>query len=194
MPEPDLGARLLIDVVRWILLGTVLAIVAFVLSRIRTYRRLFADEHFLEIARVAHRMKLAAHANVMLSDAELPKPPDDPRIFVTTEGIAIVYTVRQQKQQFVHHCSVSFAGGYTAHAIGGSFLAFVTKLVGLPWDKMSYEIGTSTVHHGELVVGPEEHEAIAAQSVPTASLENVKTNRRASIEAKSHFAWHRRRA
>ena len=100
-----------------------------------------------------------------LTDAELPKPPDDPRIFVSTEGLAIVYTVRQQKQQFVHHCSVSVAGGYTAHAVGGAFVAFMTKLVGLPWDKMSYEIGTSTVHHGELVVGPDEHEAIASQNV-----------------------------
>jgi hypothetical protein len=184
-------------VVRWIVPGIIVVLcllVSLALSRASTYRRLFADEHFLEVARAAHRMKLAALANVMLSDDELPKPPDDPRIFVSTEGLVIVYTVRRQKQQFVHHCSVSIAGGYTAHAVGGSFIAFMTKLVGLPWDKMSYEIGNSTVHHGELVVGPEEHEAIAAQNVPTASLENVKTNRRASIEAKSRFAWYRHRA
>ena len=130
----------------------------------------------------------------MRSEDQLPSSFDDPRIFVSSAGLVIIYTVRKQKELFVHHCSVSVAGGYTAHAVGAAFLAFATKLVGLPWDKMSYEIGESTVHHGELVVGPEEHDVLEARSVPAASLENVKANRRASVEAKNAFPWRRRRA
>ena len=178
--------------VGWICFGAVgVGGAVVVLSRVRRYRRLLADEHFLEIARAASRLKGAALWNVILSDGDMPKSPDDPRICLTTRGLAIVYTVQQDGQRFIHHCSVGLAGGITTHAVGGLFLAFVTKLLGLPWARMSFGVAASTVHHGELVVGPEEHQSISSLVAPAPSLESIAVDRRVAFGAKNHFAWNR---
>lgn len=174
----------------WVILGVGAVLVgAGVLARIGKHRRLFADEHFMEVAQAASRLKQAALADLQFP-SPVANPGDDPRALLTGRGLAVVYTVVQQEQQYVHHCSVSLVDGVTANAIGGTFLIFAATFLGLPADAMTYQIGASTVHHGELVVGAEDHAAIASRPVPAASLENVQAIRLASFNARRSLAWH----
>src|SRR5262249_45910610 len=144
-----------------------------VVSRAKTYRRLFGDDHFLEIAKAAARLKAAGVEQLTQTDSDLPSSSDDPRILLTSAGLAIVYTVRQEEAAFRHHCSVGVQRGITANAVGGTFLMYVARLLGLPIERMQFEIGKSTVHHGEVVLDAAQHEALVSARVPPVTASNV---------------------
>jgi hypothetical protein len=174
----------------WIIGGLMIAVVtAFFVSRARSYGRLFANEHFIEIGRGASGLKVAAVANVIQSDSDQPRSPNDPRILTTSAGLAIVYTVRKHQSDFVHHCSVSMRGGYTANAVGGTFVVFVMKLVGMPVERAGFEIGASTVHHGEVTLDQAEHDDLVTAPTPDISASNVAEFRRAALEARNGIDW-----
>jgi hypothetical protein len=176
----------------WIIIGLVMAAVAaFLLLRAGSYRRLFADEHFIAIGHAAKGLKAAAVAHVIQTDDDQPATPSDPRILTTPAGLAIVYTVAESGSRFVHHCSVSVAGGYTAHAIGGTFVVFVMKLVGLPVERSKFEIGVSTVHHGEATLDQTEHDELVRVPTPEVSSSNVAELRGAAFDARNGIHWKR---
>jgi len=103
----------------WVWICVALAIAALVgriVFRGATYRRIFADGHFTDAAQGVARLKAAALERVIASDEDEVRSPADPRALVTSAGLALVYTVRRMEDRFVHHYSVSVAGGYTAHA------------------------------------------------------------------------------
>jgi hypothetical protein len=157
-------------------------------SRASMYGRLFGDEHFVEIGRRVSGLKAAALARVIDSDAE-PDVQNDPRILKTPLGLAIVYTIKKRETEFVHHCSVGATRSATAHAVGETFLLFVAKVLGLPIEKMTFEIADSTVHHAEAVVSEAEHAALAAALVVDVSMANVAELRRAAMETRDGIRW-----
>ena len=106
----------------------------------------------------------------------------------------MMLAVREHEAQFVHHCSVSVAGGYTAHAVGAMFLGFTTSLLGLPWERMTFEIGKSTVHHGEIVLDRADHQALAARPVAEPSMADVTAFRQSWSKARPNFEWRRTEA
>jgi hypothetical protein len=176
----------------WILLGLVVAAAAaFVLLRTGSYRRLFADEHFIAIGRGARSLKAAALARVIQTDDDAPTSPSDPRILTTPAGLAVVYTVAESGSGFVHHCSVSVVGGYTGNAIGGTFVVFVMKVIGLPIERSKFEIGASTVHHGEVTLDQTEHDDLVCAPTTEVSSSNVDELRRAAFDARSGIQWKR---
>jgi hypothetical protein len=176
----------------WFGLGLVVAVLtAMLVSRGRAYRRLFADEHFLEIARAAHGLKAAAIAEPIDVHGAPPNVPGDARFLLTTAGLAVVYTVVKEEQAFIHHLSVSNSNGITANAVGATFVAYVARLVGLPLSKMTFEVGVSTVHHGEVRLDAAEHEALGALPIPEVSPANVAELWRAAMGARSQMSWKR---
>jgi hypothetical protein len=124
------------------------------------------------VGKWAAGLKAAALAR-MIPPASMPTSADDPRIVKTSAGLAIIYTVARGDTTFTHHCSVSVPGGPTLHAVGWRFVPLVAKLVGLPLERMAFEIGKSTVHHGEVVLSQIEHEAVALAPIPEVSTSNL---------------------
>lgn len=178
------------SMIGWVIVGFgVVSAVAFVRSRTRRYRRLFADEHFFEIAHACPRLKAAALERPIIDEQDMPRTPDDPRALVTRAGLAIVYTVRPQESELVHHCSVSVPGGYTAHAVGATFVVFLAKLIGLPIEKSSFVIGSSTVHHLDASLSPEDHARVVAHAVPEVSESNYPEVRRNVQDAIRRVTW-----
>jgi hypothetical protein len=134
----------------WICAGVaVAALIGWIVFRGAAYRRLFADDHLLEVARGVTRIKAAALDKVIATDEDEVRSPADPRVVVTSAGLALLYTVRRVEDRFVHHYSVSVAGGYTAHAVGETFVLFVARRLGVPSESLSLGVGRSTVHHAE---------------------------------------------
>jgi len=177
----------------WIVVALAIAWLGVVLAaRSRRYRLLLADAHFLELGGAMARVKAATLANVMHSEADGPASAEDPRIVTTSAGLAVVYTISSRSpSDFVHHCSVSVIGGRTAHAVGGTFVIFVAKLVGLPIDKMRFEVGNTTVHHGQVSLDPAQHAELAATAVWEVAPDAVAELRRSCFEARSSVFWHR---
>jgi hypothetical protein len=176
----------------WIIVGlVVVAAAAFLLLRVGSYRRLFADEHLMAIGHGAKSLKAAAVARVIRTDDDRPASPSDPRILTTPAGLVIVYTVQERGSRFAHHCSVSVAGGITAHAIGGTFVVFVMKLMGLPIERSEFEIGASTVHHGEATLDQTEHDELVRTPTTEVSTSNVAELRHAALTAREGIRWKR---
>jgi hypothetical protein len=158
-------------------------------SRARRYAVLFAAPHLLEVARGLARAKTAALARVIRDERDVPTAPDDPRIVATSAGIAIVYTVSERPPRFVHHCSVSAMSGPTPHAVGGAFVMFVAKLLGLAQAELECFISASTVHHAELSLDAARHAALAAAPIPTLTPAALADLRRDALEARSSVNW-----
>ncbi len=94
------------------------AILLWLFSRGGFYKRVFADEHFLEVARALPRVKAAAVGGVYEADEPMESPENNPRVLVTSAGLILAYTVRREDDRYVHHYSVSAGGGVTAHSLG----------------------------------------------------------------------------
>ena len=173
-----------------VVLGVFVAlIVLWFASRARRYSRLFADAHWLEVGRGLGRVKAAALARVIRGDGDVPAGADDPRILATSAGLAIVYTVSEGAEGFVHHCSVSVIGGPTAHGVGGTFVSFAAKLLGLPHAELQCHVGSSTVHHAELSLDAARHAAVAALPVPELTRADLPALRREALEARRGVTW-----
>ena len=122
--------------VGWILLAFILLAALTLVSRARMYGRLFGDDHFIEIGRSLAAVRAAALETITDEEGALPRSREDPRAFVTSSGLVVVYTVWKREAEFVHHCSVGAARSATAHAVGETFVLFVAKVLGLPIETM----------------------------------------------------------
>lgn len=170
-----------------VLLGVV--IVAFVAMRLRRYARFFSDEHWLEVARGLGPVKQAALERVIRDGEGEPRVQEnDPRAFVSSAGLAIVYTVSEGAGGYVHHWSVGAVSGPTAHALGGAFVLFVAKLLGFSPSDLRCEVAPSTVHHAEVVLDAAQHAALAAAPAREVSREELAELRREILEARLRVA------
>lgn len=170
---------------------SVAALVGWIVFRLCKYRRLYADEHYLEIAREVARLKVVALDRIVAPDEDEPPSPTDPRALVTGAGLALFYTVWRIEDRFVHHYSVSVAGDYTAHAVGETFTLFVAKLLGVPFEALALEVWPSTVHHAEFHLSAAEQSEFAERAVPKVSLAEIKSFRSEWMEAREHLRWHK---
>jgi hypothetical protein len=173
----------------WVLGGLAVAGAAVVFFRGRMYRRLFSKEHFIEIGHSVASLKAAALERATDGIPDGMWDPSDPRMLVTSAGLAIAYTVHKNDFEFIHHCSVGVSGDFTAHGAGATFVAFVISLVGLPIHKAVFQVGESTVHHAEATLSAEEHENVARASVPEVSGANVVEFRRAAFAMRDAMTW-----
>jgi len=149
--------------VGWLLGGVGLLLLWAIVSRIRTYGRLLSDAHFRAIAERVPDLKRGALAR-MLGEADAIADLNDPRVLRTEAGLAVVYTVRPQEAEFIHHCSVSFPGEQVAQGSIELFLQFVVRLLDLPLQGLRFERGQLGVQHAECVLGAEAHAAFAARA------------------------------
>jgi hypothetical protein len=110
--------------VGWVLGAAAVAIaVLFVGSRWRVYGRLFAPEHFIELARACDPLRAAAVARAADGpQAASAFAPDDPRAFLSHGALIVVYTAQVSGEQAVHHLSVSVAGHVTTVSAGSTFV------------------------------------------------------------------------
>lgn len=169
----------------------VTSLITWIVYRSATYRRIFADAHFVEVAQGIVRLKAAALSRVIVSDEDEVRSPTDLRTLITSAGLVLVYTIRRMDNMFVHHCSISLAGGYTAHAVGESFTLFVAKLLGVPFEQLALGVGRSTVHHAEFHLSEGAEATFAARSVPEVSPAVIKAFRNEWIEVSKRLQWNR---
>jgi hypothetical protein len=153
----------------------------------RGYARLLSDAHVLELARASRALKEAALARADLPDA--PTSHDDPRVWVSSAGAAIVYTIHAHAERCVHHCSVAVVNGPTPHAIGGPLLLIIARVVGLDLERAQLRIGATGMHHLQLALAPDEHARLAAQ--PAEQVDHARRWLRAALSTRDRLKWQR---
>ena len=140
-------------------------------SRSSKYKAIYADEHFLEVA--AELPAIKQHAYAMADDApdySTPPTDDDPRMFVSSQGLIVMYTIGLEEGRYEQHVSVSLDTGVTVSAVGEMFTLWLLYLLGVDLDPCVLVVSPSRVHFASWQVEPEAREQLAAAPVlePTA--------------------------
>ncbi|MGH8778597.1 hypothetical protein [Paraburkholderia sp.] len=171
----------------WIFIALLAA--GFIVWGATRYRPVFADRHFVEVARNVAQIKAAA---LEQHGDDGYRPADDPRAQVTTAGLALVYTIVQRDDRFIHHYSVSIPGGVTPHAVGERFILFVARLLGVPFDTLALSSSeSSTVHHAQFQLSQSGQEVFATRPVPEVTKIEIAAFRTEFNEARKDLRWTR---
>ena len=173
----------------WLVIVVVLAIVALAwwyVPRRARYGRVFGDQHFTEVARGVARIKTAAMER---PDVALVHAPTDPRLLVTSKGLVLLYTLTRTGDRFEHHYSLSLGGGYTAHAPGATFVLFVAKLLGVPFQTLALSVAPSTAHHAEFHLSAAEQEGFTNRPVPEPTPDEIMAFRREFFDVRERLQW-----
>jgi hypothetical protein len=175
----------------WAFPGFVIVVIlSWIVSRIRAYRRFFSDAHFLEVSQGVPPLKAAALDRMIApNNKDEALAPSDPRILVTSAGVAFFYTIQHVENRFIHHYSVSEAGRITAAALGETYTLFVAKLLGVPFETLKLGMGQSGVRHAEFILSDAEQSEFAARATPEMSAAEVKAFHRECMEARERLRW-----
>jgi hypothetical protein len=157
-------------VVLWfvVIVGILLAFGFWLLSSTsKHYKDIFDATHLVEFAEGARAVKRGALEKMAEDDSPLTE--DDPRVFISSKGVALSYTIAREAEdgetRFVHHYAISQAGRPTTHALGEFFSHYAAILLNLtqpPTAAFSSEVG---VHHSEFTLTPAEQEEWRQQTV-----------------------------
>ena len=119
----------------------------------REYRRLFADRHlFGELPNVLAGQKAAAFTL-------LGKPVEsreDPRIGMTTAGLATAYTAEKEGTDTFNHLSLSYRGGPVALAFGARCAYFLLTFLGIDPAKAALAHSRVGIIHIAFLLEPDE--------------------------------------
>jgi hypothetical protein len=170
----------------WFTIGILLTIVfllalasLWLLRGLEVYTKVFADEHFREVAARLPALKRAALERVVSSESDAVCTSEDPRGMLTSADLAVLYLVGQQGPWFHHDLSVSLpTRAYTAHVIGDVFICFLAHLMGIGMERLRLRVTSKTVHHAEFTLSTLEHEQFADQPVKSLSPEELAAFRR----------------
>lgn len=120
-------------------------------SSARHYKNIFDAPHLIEFAEGVVRVRQGALEHETKDGEEKPFIESDPRVFVSSRGVALTYTISAESENgersFEHHFAISQAGRPTTHALGEFFslyVAILLNLEGSPAAAFSSHIG---VHH-----------------------------------------------
>ncbi len=145
----------------------------------RAYQKVYADEHFREVAARLPALKRAALERVILSASDAVCTSEDPRGMLTSAGLAVLYLIGREGRWFHHDLSVSWVSRpYTPHAIGNMFLCFLARLLGIGMVRLCFRISAKTVHHTAFTLSALEHQQFADRSVASLSLDELAAFRR----------------
>jgi hypothetical protein len=167
----------------------VILIARYVSKRGRIYKRVFADEHFLEIARRVAALKAGALERI--DDQEgLADPRTDPRAMITGAPLVFVYTINTDGSNYDHQLSVSVPG-YTAHAVGDMFLRWALELLDVDLDDCELVILPSTVHFVHWRYGAEQQARFVARPLAEADKARLAEFRQARRTSGVSNRWRR---
>jgi hypothetical protein len=174
----------------WVIPGFVIAVIFLgIVSRIRAYRRFFADAQFLEVSQGVPRLKAAALDRIIALNEDQAPSPSDPRALITSAGLIFFYTIHHVENRFVHHYSVSEAGRITAAALSETYTLFVAKLLRVPFEALKLEMGQSAIRHAEFILSDAEQSEFAARATLEISAAEVKAFRLECMEARERLRW-----
>lgn len=158
----------------------------------RAYQKIFADEHFREVAARLPALKLAALERVILPASDAVCTSEDPRGMLTSAGLAVLYLIGREGCCFHHALSVSWVSrSYTPHAIGNMFLCFLARLLGIGMERLCFRISAKTVHHTAFTLSALEQQQFADRPVASLSLDEIGAFRRHWALSGRRVRWER---
>lgn len=137
----------------------------YLFQRGRVYRAVFLPAHVREFVGVVQRLR--EHAIGL--GAQVPTDLRDKRVASTSAGLHVAYTAMPHAEgsetHVEHHVSVSLMGGYTAAAVGHTFVRVAMEALGFSEDQ--YVVGRSQrgIWHGAAKLDEASHALLAQREV-----------------------------
>lgn len=140
------------------------AVATFVWRRVLIkYQFIFAKEHFIEFAQALADLK-KKHLEGFTDSPPVERlnrteisPGDAPPHFVTSAGLALLYSVRAEGPRTAHHLSLSYRGQPIAYAAATTFLAFAARLLGIPPERLAVSRSPRGIYHAHLLMTEPEY-------------------------------------
>jgi hypothetical protein len=177
----------------WLFVCSAIAIVGLVwwiVSRLSSYRRLFADRHLVEFSQRLAAVKQAALRDMVPTDGGGIQSADDARLLRTSADLALLYTVTiRAPGTYVHHASVSIPGRATAHAVGATFILLWARLLGVGYERLALGVSPATVHHAEFELNEGEQADFAQRAVEVPTAEWLQAFRAECLTARESLTW-----
>jgi hypothetical protein len=152
-------------------------------TQVEYLAQIFSDEHRREVWSAIGSLKQAALRG---SNADLKD--EDPRVFTSSAGLCLIYTIRPSEEGFLHHLSVSLPGR-TQNAVGYVFLCMTTELLGIRPDSMGIYVSAATTHHTAVTLTVDQEEAFLAREVIRVSPRGLDSLQRICRDATDRVKW-----
>jgi hypothetical protein len=183
----------------WFTIGILLTIVVlltlailWLLDSYRAYAKVFADEHFREVAAQLPALKKAALERVILSASDGVCKPEDPRGMLTSSGLAVLYLIGREGFCFHHDLSVSWPiRAYTPSGVANVFICFLVHLLGIGMERLCLRLSSKTVHHAAFTLNAEEQDQFANRALTCLSPEELAAFRRDWVLSYKKEKWER---
>ena len=142
-----------------VLLGIAVLVGIWLVRRVLLYRRVFAPDRMLELHRALPGLREAARTF---------RGEGQPPHALLGEVMLLVYTMHEVAPggDWEHHLSLSAQGGYTAHAVGRTFLLAASRLLQWPAEGVRFSRGQSSVFHAHARLSPAAHAAVVVAPIP----------------------------
>lgn len=159
-------------------------------TKAKLYNSLFADEHFVEFGRGVVKA-VAASIDLLDRDTGDSPSPDDPRNILTDAGMLFYYTIAEEGGVFEHHYSISIAGRYTPHAVGGTFAVFAAHLLGVSPEQLSLGISQHNVYHTVFRLTEEEQRVFLSREIQVPDLGSIDEIRAECMKVRDQLTFER---
>jgi hypothetical protein len=181
---------IIIDILLLTIIVLLILTALWLLDSHRAYAKVFADEHFREVAARLPALKRAALERVVLSASDAVCTSDDPRGMLTSAGLAVLYLIGREGCWFHHDLSVSWSiRAYTPHAVGNLFICFLARLLGIGMERLWLRVSLKTVHHAAFTLNTEEQEQFANRELTCLPSEELAAFRQDWALSSKNTAW-----
>lgn len=150
------------------------------------YQLIFAKEHFIEFAEQLSDLKnklLKLSLDVPERNSEQTNQKDnqpepaaaEPDYFITSAGLAFLYSVRSEGEELAHHVSLSYFGQPLAYAAATVFLAFTARLLRVAPERFVVSRSRQGIYHVSFRLGAAEHAELLNRQIEIPAADTIKS-------------------
>lgn len=164
------------------------------------YQLIFAKEHFIEFAEqladLKKKLQTKLNLPAAISDPSNQKdsPKDDqsdnqmgnqpvpsepaetePDYFITSAGLAFLYSVRSEGEERAHHLSLSYFGQPLAYAAATTFLAFTARLLRVAPERFAVSRSRQGIYHASFRLSAAEHADLLNRQIEIPAADRIKS-------------------
>lgn len=99
----------------------------------------------------------------------------EPDYFITSAGLAFLYSVRSEGEEQVHHLSLSYFGQPLAYAAATVFLAFTARLLRVAPERLAVSRSRQGIYHASFRLGAAEHAELLNRQIEIPAADRIKS-------------------
>jgi len=137
------------------------------------YKKIFADDNFIEIAEQLSAIKPRVQQDIIGRDVEEVAEPRS-QAFVTAAGVAIFYTIGFNNDRYIHHVSLSYQGHHMARSAATLIGVYIASQLNIAAEKVYFHRSAGGVYHLVFDMSAEEFTVFRLAEIRVPSAEEIR--------------------